>query len=82
MAAFRYQKKYSEETGADSEFAQRLEERAKWLLEGVSSGTVELDDKTYTSRKAWSQDDFWPNDTTLYPNTDIPIRAFSMGAQY
>jgi hypothetical protein len=82
MAAWLYQKKYSEETGTDSEFAARLEDRAKGVLTDLREGTIDLDDVDYVSSLSFAQDDFWPNDTTVYEGTDLPIKAFTSDMEF
>lgn len=64
MAAERYDKRYSEETLNGSDYAQRLRDRANFMLEGIVSGQLSLDDVTYDI-DTFTEALFYPNDSTL-----------------
>lgn len=74
MAAYRYARKYSEQTPKTSSYAAWLEDKAMLLLTGIADGTIKLVDVSpLPVGSAFQQDDFWPNDTTaaLEPEDEI-----------
>lgn len=90
MAAYRYQRRYSEETMSPSTFAQGLEERAWELIRALRTGNASLTDPDtgddIISATAIDSGNFWPNDSTVVPpgskligvNEMDPLRFFNM----
>jgi hypothetical protein len=64
MAAKRYEKVYSEETVAESDYAARLYVRADKLLEDIKNGAIVIIGVTPPNVE-FSKADFWPNDTDV-----------------
>jgi hypothetical protein len=96
MASYRYAKRYSEATLGSNPYADRLEARAMFLLNGILDGSIDLTDVDYDSdnEPGFGQADFWPNNSTtvgaaayeetvhsLFPET-APSRAFDVGKQF
>lgn len=92
MAAYRYSKRYSEESVGPSTFGMLLEARANGILAGLRNGSLSLDDKTYTSQLGLTEADFWPNNTTVATSNDDlaglglndgdPLRMFTMNKEF
>lgn len=92
MAAYRYSKKYSEETGSESQYANTLKTEAMALLMKIATGELSLYDTDYADDARLTEPDFWPNDTTTVQSTDDfswagmetgdPLRAFSMDKEF
>jgi hypothetical protein len=90
MAAYRYQRRYSEEVMSPSTFAQGLEDRAMRFLDALRSGTASLVDPDtgddLVSELTFGEGDFWPNDKTVVEvdsnligvNSGDPLRFFNM----
>jgi hypothetical protein len=90
MAAYRYQRRYSEEVMTPSTFAQGLEDRAMRLLDALRSGNASLTDpdtgEDLVSELTFGEGDFWPNDKTVVETGSLligveegdPLRFFSM----
>lgn len=96
MASFKYAEIYSEESLVGNPYADKLEARAMALLQGIVDGTMILEDVDYGPDASgdFSQDDFWPNDTTTtgqeeytrlvedeYPE-GAPTTKFSSGMKF
>ena len=90
MAAYLYQRRYSEETQGPSSFGMNLEKRAMRILQDLRTGSLSLADKAYTSQLGLSSADFWPNDSTTVPDSTTipglsegdPLRAFTMDRKF
>lgn len=94
MAAYRYQRRYSEETMTPSTFAQGLEARAMGLLSDLRTGNASLTDPDtgddLISELTFGEGDFWPNDTTVVEtgsqligvDEGDPLRFFKMDEVY
>ena len=82
VAAQRYNTYYSEtDEGAGNPYANKLEERAKMLLEGICAGTIDLLDITDDpASSGFGSVLFYPDDTTgaLEENKEEAVR-FTMG---
>jgi hypothetical protein len=90
MAAYRYQRRYSEETMSPSTFAQGLEERAMDLIRALRTNNASLTDPDtgddIVSGIAIDSDNFWPNDKTVVEmdsnlvgvDSGDPLRFFNM----
>lgn len=81
MAAYRYNKIYSLETNAADTYATRLMNMAESLLAKLRSGEMNLVEVTIISGVAFSESDFWPNDTTLN-DQDQPNRKFAIDMEF
>jgi hypothetical protein len=90
MAAYRYQRRYSEETMSPSTFAQGLEERAMDLIRALRTNNASLTDPDtgddIVSGIAIDSGNFWPNDKTVVETGSLlvgveegdPLRFFNM----
>jgi hypothetical protein len=83
MASFRYAKKYSEEGLNPSDYAQRLEDRALSMLAGLQDGSMVLVDyPNETSLTAFTESDFYPNNTIEDPGTDRASKMDSLSRKF
>jgi len=94
MAAYRYQRRYSEETMSPSTFAQGLEQRAMDLIIALRTNNASLTDPDtgddIVSGIAIDSGNFWPNDSTVVPTGSLlvgveegePLRFFKMDEVY
>ena len=94
MAAYRYQRRYSEETMTPSTFAQGLEDRAMNLIRALRTGNASLTDPDTSddiiSATAIDSGNVWPNDSTVVePGSQLigveegdPLRFFKMDEVY
>jgi hypothetical protein len=90
MAAYRYQRRYSEETMSPSTFAQGLETRAMDLIRALRTNNASLTDpdtgEDIVSGIAIDSGNFWPNDSTVVETGSLlvgveegdPLRFFNM----
>ena len=77
MAALRYAKKYSEETGQEPPaYVAWLRGQVDDWLVGLRSGYITIDG--LVSGIAFSEEDFWPNSTDVYASTLVSKRKFAM----
>jgi len=88
MAAFFYQKKYSEESNRSFNYGVQLEQRAMRILKGLRDGTIVLGDIDIINSLGLLEADYLPNDTTIVtpemndlvgPKQGEPLRFFEMG---
>ena len=83
MAASRYAKAYSLETNiTTNNYGVTLKAQADDLINRIRNRELTLIDLTILSTEAFVEDDFWPNDTTVWPDTINPERAFSMDQDF
>lgn len=64
MAAKLYNERYSLEDNSSNTYGSRLWRRGDELLDSLIDGSMTLVEVEVISGTAFSQDDFWPNDTT------------------
>lgn len=77
MAAELYAQKYAEETDIINVHARNLKRDAEKLLDLLVGGDLVLVEADIVSGTAFSQADFWPNDTTA-ENATTPDPKFTM----
>ncbi len=77
MASYRYAKRYSEESFAGSDYAQRLERRAVEMLAQLKQGELVLWDKTY-GQDIFSTYSIEPGD--FFPNGDSEVLCHTPGS--
>lgn len=77
MASELYSQKYAEEVLSQNTYGARLAKQANDLLDGLRSGELTLIEVNIVSGLTFSQDDFWPNDTTGVADGDH-VPKFSM----
>jgi len=77
-----YDKKYAIDADVTSTHATRLRRRADELIQQLREGTLTLVEVGITSGIDWSEDDFWPNSTTVVEGTTHPDRKFFMDMEF
>ena len=83
MAASKYAKAYSLETNiVTNNYGVVLKAQADDLLTKLRNREITLVDLTILGSEALVEDDFWPNDTTVWLNTINPERAFTMDMEF
>lgn len=83
-ASWHYAKSYSENTEDDNEYAQRIDDNAEMLINGILSGIIEVPGETAINNPGPS---FYPNDASsaMEPTFEDPSLGpakFSMGTVF
>lgn len=88
MAASKYIKAYSLEANTSSNYGLVLQKRADDTINKLRTRELTLIDLTILTSGALTEDDFWPNDTDVWPyktgSDGLPMseRAFSMDLEF